>query len=372
MNTSGGIAKKRTQAGQRFRRICFTLNNYTTEEYEWFKKWTLPTWLVVGRETGESGTPHLQGACILGGQMTLSSLKKLPGFARAHIETMHGTPMDSLAYCTKEDTLAYEFGKMPKEGKNAMTLAVDLINSGATMKDLAKNPETAPTVVRYYKGLNVLRSLKALPRNSKSPPKVFWIHGPTGVGKTRLAHKLCARVNDGVSPWISSKTLDWFDGYDGQRCVILDELRAKDVNFAWLLRLLDRYTLDVPIKGAFVQWCPEFIFITTSYGPTDTFATRNEHKPEDLEQLRRRITGGVYAMEHPNGYGADDYASLKRVVLQRIADLLELETTMFKDKVNKKLAKIEEMEDETPPTIPYDIEATQLFDNVIEISSDTD
>lgn len=55
--------------------------------------------------------------------------------------------------------------------------------------------------------------------------------------------------------------------------------------FSFLLRLLDIYPLQVPVKGSFVDWCPENIYITTPYNVEETFSLQSEH----LKQLTRRI-----------------------------------------------------------------------------------
>jgi len=53
----------RSQAGQRISRAVFTLNNWTEEELKYLKEEFAPqtTWMVIGKEEGEEGTPHLQG-----------------------------------------------------------------------------------------------------------------------------------------------------------------------------------------------------------------------------------------------------------------------------------------------------------------------
>jgi hypothetical protein len=88
---------------------------------------------------------------------------------------------------------------------------------------------------------------------------------------------------------LNDSTLKWFDGYDGQPWVIIDDFRSKGVNFAWLLRVTDRYPLDVPVKGTFVRWTPSTIIFTTPHDIATTFADRNSHRPEDIQQLRRRF-----------------------------------------------------------------------------------
>jgi len=284
----------RTRAGERLSRFCFTINNYTEALYTDLTVNFAPTtkWFVVGREVGAEGTPHLQGACVLGKQMAFNSIKRISSLATAHIEPMKGTPQDSLVYCSKEDAAPFTFGTLPAPGKrNDLHDAVERIQKGSTLKELAAD-EGGPAVVKFYKGLTVLRSLLALPRTE--PPCVVWLCGPTGVHKTRCAMEFGAvlargyGVNDGV--WLSHGGLRWFDGYDGQPVAVLDDFRAKHVQqFSFFLRLLDRYPMSVEFKGGFVNWQPRVIFITAPHDPATVFAKRREHVPEDIAQLNRRI-----------------------------------------------------------------------------------
>jgi len=289
----GGPIRKRDQAGTRVSRFVFTLNNWSQEEWVYLTTEFAPQtkWLVIGREKGASGTPHLQGACILGSRWSFSKLKTLTGFKRSHIELMRGKPEDSLAYCTKEDLDAFVHGTLPTPGKRTdVAVAAGRILAGESVRSLAQDEEGAIAVVKFHKGLTVLRSLVRPAR--VGPPLVFWLHGSTGTGKTRCAFK-CGRVlgNGDADIWISSGGLRWFDGYDGQSVAIFDDFRAKHVgSFAFLLRLLDRYPVDVEFKGGFVRWTPRFIFITCPYDPDECFSTRKQHVPEDLAQLTRRLT----------------------------------------------------------------------------------
>lgn len=298
-----GGPSRRSRAGDRVRRFVFTLNNWLQEEWEYLIRRFAPqtTWMVVGKEIGSNGTPHLQGACILGSQMTFSRLKTLIGFKRAHIEVMMGSPEDSLLYCTKQDSDAFVYGTLPTQGKRTdLRVAASAILGGQTVRQLAQNEEGAVAVVKFYKGLTVLRSLTQQPRTAK--PLVVWTHGSTGVGKTRCVFKAARALCTGAGRpaddiWISSGGLRWFDGYDGQLVAIFDDFRAKHVSsFAFFLRLLDRYPVDVEFKGGFVKFVPKYIFITCPYDPDECFSTRKEHVPEDIAQLNRRIDK-VYEFE---------------------------------------------------------------------------
>nr|DAN97784.1 MAG TPA: Rep protein [Cressdnaviricota sp.] len=279
--------------GTRLNRFVFTLNNYDQMEYEEMKKFVC-LWMVIGKERGAEGTPHLQGACVIGKQMAFSSLKTTPGFRRCHIEPMFGTPEQSLAYCTKEDSNAFVKGTLPSQGKrNDILMAVEALDAGLTMRELCQSHGVV--VVKMYKGLIQYRSYISKPRDPASPPCIFWLHGPTGVGKTRCLFEFgrrCTGSDDDI--YISNGSLQWFNGYDGQKCAILDEFRStsiKEHGFAWFLRLLDRYPFQVPFKGGFVNWNPSYIFLSSPYSPEECFSSRKEHLPEDLQQLNRRING---------------------------------------------------------------------------------
>lgn len=292
-----------SRAGSRVSRFVFTLNNWTQEEYDFLTTTFAEQvrWIVIGREVGESGTPHLQGACILGTQWSFSKLKTMTGLSRSHIELMKGKPEDSRVYCTKEDVQPFEKGSLPQQGaRSDIRQAAERILQGTSLKELARDKDIgAVAVIKYFKGLTVLRSLTRPAR--KDPPIVYWVFGKTGTGKTRCCFESARRYVGGNDDliWISSGGLKWFDGYDGQPVAIFDDFRAKHVqNFAFLLRLLDRYPIGVEFKGGFVNWTPSVIFITCPEDPDTCFSTRKQHVPEDIEQLHRRIRKVHHFKDH--------------------------------------------------------------------------
>lgn len=281
---------RRTQAGTRYTRVCFTLNNWTQEELEHLQSLEVK-WMIIGKETcPTTGTPHLQGALILHKQMTFSALKTLLG-SRVRFERMAGTPQDSVVYCSKEDGSPFVKGTLPNPGKrNDLHTAVEKVKNGFSLVDLANDEDisSAIAVVKFSKGLTVLRS--ALAPKRSAPPKVFWLYGSTGTGKTRTAISVATSFVGERGIWISSGSLRWFDGYDAQPVAVFDDFRNKDVNFNFFLRLLDRYPVSVEFKGGFANWNPTTIFVTTTKSPAATFAVRKEHHPEDVRQLERRLT----------------------------------------------------------------------------------
>lgn len=58
------------------------------------------------------------------------------------------------------------------------------------------------------------------------------------------------------------------------------------MEFCDLLRLTDIYPYTVEVKGAVVDWCPKYIFVTCPVSPRVMYADSSE----DITQLLRRIT----------------------------------------------------------------------------------
>lgn len=90
-----------TGTSPKSRAWAFTLNNYTDQEYVSILENSRSEYLVVGKEVGENGTPHLQGYVRFSNAIRLSSLKKILS-GRAHFEIAKGSPEQNFKYCTKE------------------------------------------------------------------------------------------------------------------------------------------------------------------------------------------------------------------------------------------------------------------------------
>lgn len=87
----------------RARGWCFTLSNYSDEEYETLKSYghTNTVKYVIGKEVAPTtGTKHLQGYYYHKNPTTFTRMKSIND--RAHWEKAKGSPEENLTYCTKE------------------------------------------------------------------------------------------------------------------------------------------------------------------------------------------------------------------------------------------------------------------------------
>lgn len=255
----------------RSRSYCFTLNNPCggAELYNVIDK---ISYIVVGDEVGESGTKHHQGYVRFTSAVSFNVAKKrLP--EGCHIEVAKGSPQQNAEYCTKEKLL-YTIGDCPKQGKRT-----DL----DTVRELIANGKGMRTICDEVTSFQSLRGAELMLKYKESVrdwvPNVYWLWGDTGTGKTRTAYE------ESTDPWISGKSLRWWEGYDAHEDVIIDDFRGDFCTFHELLRILDRTPYRVEHKGGSRQLLARNIWITSPYPPERVYNT-----VENVDQLLRRIT----------------------------------------------------------------------------------
>lgn len=138
--------------------------------------------------------------------------------------------------------------------------------------------EFPTTFVRSSTGLQRLRNALFKPK-SRDDIAVTVIYGATGVGKSRFLARIASVVDTYWKP--NGK---WWEQYNGESFVFLDDFRATDMDFNTLLRVTDRYPMIVDIKCSSAQLKASDIFITSCYKPEDWYGLQ-----EDNAQLLRRI-----------------------------------------------------------------------------------
>jgi len=285
--------------GGQYSAWCFTINNpreaaLHPEDHP--KNWTGYKYLVYQLEKGhDTGTYHWQGYVYWLRKKALGGCKKVHG--HAHWEPRRGTHEQAREYCTKEDTRVpgtdmenpydpgpFEFGDPPEPGKRNDLLEIKaLVDENAPEKDLWENH--FGSMVRYSSGINKYRNIKITPRSYKTEVAVFY--GPTGTGKTRYIRDT---LPSDKCYWITKgRTGDpWMDGYDPvvHDHVVIDEFYGW-IKWDMLLRMLDRYPLQLEIKGGMVQFKPKYIWITSNKSPAEWYKTGENGR--DFATLLRRL-----------------------------------------------------------------------------------
>lgn len=91
------------KVNQKSRAYSWTLNNYSEEEYEMLKTGGTvgtPNKIIIGKEVGENGTPHLQGYIYYNSPISWKSFKTAN--PRMHFEVSKGSHQQNFTYCSKD------------------------------------------------------------------------------------------------------------------------------------------------------------------------------------------------------------------------------------------------------------------------------
>jgi len=260
-----------------------------------------PVYHLFQREVGESGTPHFQGYVEFNVARSLKQLKAIN--PQIHWEKRMGNQAQAVAYsrkccghhyktpgstpCSDDRRLEgpWAFGSPKSCAKTGCDKGfVDAVKAGKRLRAVHDAfPEEVRKYPRYYQ---TLRSLYP-PAPRDGAPSVVLLIGPPGCGKSRWARSQCDLADLYFKPVDANM---WMDGYDLHPHVLLDDFAgaANHIALVNLLQLLDRYTVQVPIKGGFTWWKPDCIYVTTNIHPRDWYSW--DKRECQFHALARRFT----------------------------------------------------------------------------------
>ena len=267
---------------------CFTLNHHTDDDFLHLACLVDPDapgdcrYLVMGREVGEGGTPHLQGYLELNAKKRLTWLRTHVN-QRAHFEVRRGQREEARDYCMKDgDWLEVGEWKEEERGRRRdIEIMVEQASEGVTFYQASLAHPTTAQFAHSYAKLLEGRALEQTPgwRNVEVIVKI----GPTGCGKTRAVfdrHWPDLFVHD-----CSIGREMWWDGYNGHTAMLLDDFDGKSIPFRYLLRLLDGYPIRLAVKGAHTYGVWTTVYITSNVPVLDWY-----RREDDISPLMRRIS----------------------------------------------------------------------------------
>ncbi len=257
------------------RNYCFTDFNMTQWD-DVYKDDDSMVYIAYGKETcPDTGRMHYQGwvqfdkrqrfkraLAALGGHVALFRCK--------------GTEEQNNKYCRKDNDFK-SLGSFTTQGER-----VDLVEMCRAAKDvhipLEECAELNPgSWVRYYRGFMNVRMMAVKSATTEwRDIHVSVYSGTTGTGKTRKAVEAGGYM-------IHGDNLQWWDGYEGERRIIIDEY-SNQIPITKLLGILDGYQLRLPIKGGFTYANWTRVIITTNLAVLHVQA-----KEEHQLALERRI-----------------------------------------------------------------------------------
>ena len=246
---------------------------------------------AIAFQPEKASSLHIQGFVQFEEQKSMSAAKRqlFPEIVCPHLEPMKGTVDQALAYVSKDDT--YEetalmsrqmFGTFKSAGqrRDLEELAEAVVSGEMTVSEIAR--DSPAQFVRYHGGLQALAHITQTPY-SGGPKEIVVLYGPTGCGKTRRAFE----ENPGAYFW-GPEMGKWWPLYQGQKVTIMDEFRGQ-LPLGYILRLFDRYPMQVECKGGNVHFVSEKILVCSPTHPRLWYESLQE-KEGLLDQLMRRIS----------------------------------------------------------------------------------
>jgi len=271
---------------------CFTLNNHT--DVDCFT--SLPvgvTYLLYGREVGDSGTPHLQGFLALRLRQQISFVKRL--FDRAHWEISRNVGA-SIEYCKKEGNYT-ELGAPPvvQPGKrNDLEAFKEAVTTGAvqSLDDVrtfhssvyARYPNFCVEWLNQHRPVTEYIAVPLRPWQTELlsvvegpvEPRIvrFYVDVKGGAGKTAFTKHVCSLSKERYFVVRAAKLADvaylLAQCFPFPRCVIVDVSRCRSefLQYGLLEELKDgcltstkyrpmRVEFDPPHVIVFMNECPD-------------------------------------------------------------------------------------------------------------------
>lgn len=258
-----------------------TLNNYTSEDVEKLRTfWASDvTRMRIAFEVGECGTPHLQFMITFKTSKRFSFLKK--NFPRVSWRKTNCYDSAYL-YCAKVTEGLIDIDNRAPGARKDIVAAYDAAKSGVTLRDFMSSECPNLQTIRVFQ----LARLVLMPPREEKPINVIWIYGSTATGKSKKARNTPEWGKPFCRPAGNSK---WWDGYDGEKTVLFDEVRAGFENETNMLRFTDRYPFTVEVKGSTVNVQYDTLIMTSNISP-EQYWLDSGFKQSDLQVWMRRLT----------------------------------------------------------------------------------
>lgn len=252
------------------RHTLWVINNWTPDDLERVREYAKlkAAYMCWSQEVGgpPKRTPHLQGYVHWKSEHSFKKFKKeisknlhwgdKRGFT-------NGTAEQNRRYCqglVKKKGMELnptfeEVGEVPQQGaRTDWVQALSDLKSLSVLATIDRQPHLMPCVraLQTYQQLSLTGTHREV--------NVIVLVGAPGTGKTRWAW-------DNYPDLYSKPDGQWWDGYRGQKTVLLDDYDG-NVPYAALLKYADRYPVLLPVKGGFVSAEYTTLIITSNQPPS--------------------------------------------------------------------------------------------------------
>lgn len=219
-------------------------------------------------------------------------LCKIKGkFGDALLYLTHGNAPTKYQYAVDEVVSNFDFQNEKVSGGDSRRIEIEkLIDDGVIKEYNLYKYIDVVEYDKYKKSIDNAFSFRAKRlRGVERKMNCIFISGGSQTGKTTFAKQWA--VDQGYDFFVSGSSNDPFDGYEGQDCIILDDLRPSDWKFSDLLKILDNNTASM-VKSRYKNVLLEckVVVITTILDIDDFYKKLQEYDDEPIIQLKRRCS----------------------------------------------------------------------------------
>lgn len=265
-----------TQDVQSFKGRAFQLTCNNLESYEasvkYLKKSQMLDYIIACHELAPTtGHEHWHIYCHFN-NARLIKLKNLKG---AHVEVCRGSAIQNIDYIKKNGDITLEEGIAPSF--NSLTVSeLKKINDEDDLPDWKQY--NLWSKLKSQETINILDWFKNI--------KVYYIWGPSGIGKSKKAKEIVLQSELGQDVSIAKFNNGYWNGVSSKsKIMIYDDFRDSHMPASEFINLIDYNKHIMNIKGAFVINNYELIIIT-SVQDIDTIYSNLPDEPR-LQWLRR-------------------------------------------------------------------------------------
>lgn len=257
----------------------FTIMNYTENDVKCVK--SVPCKRIVsGYEIAPTtGTPHIHGSIIFAKNMRRKAVCAALG-GRADVRPLKGDWADQ-CYCIKDGkVLRMEDNRKQGQRTDLKRFYSDISQGLPELQVAERNLSAYCKYQKAYSRVRALYDKKAAKAFRKVKVTVIW--GDTGKRKTS---RVLYDYGEDVCIGPSSFTPEWWDGYDGEDAILIDDFYGQ-IPISRMLRILDGHRLNLPVKGGFrwAKWTK--VYITSNVHPNEWYSG----VPDRVrDALKRRI-----------------------------------------------------------------------------------
>lgn len=281
--------------------LTIPAENHDTEQVRQMLASIAPASVFQLEEGAITGYKHYQAYVQLQSPRRWSTMKNLlaeKGFDDTHFEKQWATGAACYRYCTKEESRIdgpWVLGRIQMndrqgERTDIAKLKKMVLEDGLSYEDILMSDDTG-NAARYrtmLKDLEEARLEKRLEQQAWRDVEVNYLHGPTGVGKTRLVFERYKpsefyRIVNYRNPW---------DRYKGQKVVVFDEFTGQSA-IEEMLVWLDGYIVQLPARYSDKLSAYNTVWVLSNLPFNELY----QYKPaEQRAAFRRRFTH-IYRME---------------------------------------------------------------------------